>query len=417
MYTLRIPSADFATAALNASAKAGYLGAAFLVARRLNPATEAELRDWWADLNDITGKELLILLTGLKTAGNRNQIESNKLEAGVFADGVGIVQSQRPGFKKHFEELLSVAQPMPDEPYQDPFVERLIAPEGITEIRHALEITERQLPALLIRSNEDGREYLIALGDEANPFSPAKLISEIAKQLDDIQHQTKISESKLARLDGETSDGRSGLAPKNISKKAQSVKAHIHPKSILSAAVESALNQLGFHLDVKIQSLTKRRTYTVEKDESAVKVPVFGKQGRFDLFLVHNSLDKPTVRRLAQMLRQRGLQVWFDETDLPAGHHWIPLLEKGIKDSRAMAVLIGQNGIGSWQNEEMQMAVMLAVKLKKPVMAILLPGAPAAKDLPAYLTIRTWVDLRSGLTNEGCESIKRGINVKQDVLA
>ena len=36
----------------------------------------------------------------------------------------------------------------------------------------------------------------------------------------------------------------------------------------------------------------------------------------FDVFLSHNSKDKPDVRELAEALRARGLRVWLDECEL-----------------------------------------------------------------------------------------------------
>lgn len=33
----------------------------------------------------------------------------------------------------------------------------------------------------------------------------------------------------------------------------------------------------------------------------------------YDVFLSHNSKDKPRVRALAEGLRAAGLRVWFDE--------------------------------------------------------------------------------------------------------
>ena len=148
MYTLRIPSAEFATAALLASAKAGYLGAFLLLARRLDPELEKELRASWADLNDLTGNELLVLVTGLRTFGRENIIQSQGLQRHLFADGVAITRSHREGFDNRFEELLSVAEPTPETPPKEASIERLIAPEGITDIRRALGISESQLPAL-----------------------------------------------------------------------------------------------------------------------------------------------------------------------------------------------------------------------------------------------------------------------------
>src|SRR4051794_14128722 len=36
----------------------------------------------------------------------------------------------------------------------------------------------------------------------------------------------------------------------------------------------------------------------------------------FDVFLSHNSKDKPAVRQIAEALRARGLEVWLDEWNL-----------------------------------------------------------------------------------------------------
>ena len=39
----------------------------------------------------------------------------------------------------------------------------------------------------------------------------------------------------------------------------------------------------------------------------------------FDVFLSHNSADKPDVLRLAQELKRRGLHPWLDEWHLVVG--------------------------------------------------------------------------------------------------
>lgn len=42
----------------------------------------------------------------------------------------------------------------------------------------------------------------------------------------------------------------------------------------------------------------------------------------FDVFLSHNSKDKPAVRTLGTALKQRGLSVWLDEWELRPGTLW-----------------------------------------------------------------------------------------------
>jgi hypothetical protein len=114
----------------------------------------------------------------------------------------------------------------------------------------------------------------------------------------------------------------------------------------------------------------------------------------FDCFLSHNSKDKPAARALAARLRAAGIGVWMDQDELRPGVECQPAMETGIRSSRSIAVLIGSQGMGPWQDQEVQFALNLAVRDRRPVIPVLLPGAPDAGDLPAGLAIRTWVDLR-----------------------
>jgi hypothetical protein len=118
----------------------------------------------------------------------------------------------------------------------------------------------------------------------------------------------------------------------------------------------------------------------------------------FDVFLSHNSKDKPAVRELKRLLVARELTVWLDEDELRPGMPWQELLESGINSSSSVAVLVGRDGLGPWEDEEMRAALQLAVKAKRPVIPVLLPGAPEKPELPLFLTNRTWVDLRAGLS-------------------
>src|SRR5215472_12655921 len=115
MYTLKIPSAKYALAALDASERAGYMGAFLLLARRLDANVEAELRGWWADLDDATGKELLVLVTGLQAEGNASMIEGEGV--GFFTEGiVALSRLFKLGFERCFEELTAVARQEPEVP-------------------------------------------------------------------------------------------------------------------------------------------------------------------------------------------------------------------------------------------------------------------------------------------------------------
>lgn len=129
----------------------------------------------------------------------------------------------------------------------------------------------------------------------------------------------------------------------------------------------------------------------------------------FDVFLSHNSKDKTAVRRIKERLVERKLTVWFDEDQLPPGVPWQELLEEGIRESRSIAVFVGESGIGPWENEEMRAALQLAVRDKRSVIPVLLPGAPDNVKLPMFLGNRTWVDLRPRITTAKFDLLVWGI--------
>ncbi|MHC4298282.1 MAG: TIR domain-containing protein [Planctomycetota bacterium] len=129
----------------------------------------------------------------------------------------------------------------------------------------------------------------------------------------------------------------------------------------------------------------------------------------FDVFLSHNGKDKAAVRALAAKLREHEIKVWLDDDQLIPGRPWQPLLEKGIRESAAGAVLVGGDGVGPWEDEEMQALLALAVSKKKPVIPVLLLGAPEKPELPGFLSNRTWVDLRAGFEKDGLDKLIWGI--------
>lgn len=135
--------------------------------------------------------------------------------------------------------------------------------------------------------------------------------------------------------------------------------------------------------------------------------------GQFDVFLSHNSHDKPVVEEIARLLKARGLEPWLDKWELRPGFRWQEGLEKGMEDSRAVAVFIGADGLGPWEAPEMRDFIDRSVREPIPVIPVLLPGAPAKPDLPRFLRAFGWVDLRGGVTDDGLEQLLWGITGKK----
>ncbi len=134
----------------------------------------------------------------------------------------------------------------------------------------------------------------------------------------------------------------------------------------------------------------------------------------FDVFLSHNSDDKPDVQRLGEALRKRNVTVWLDEWELRPGLPWQDALENIISNCKSAVVCVGSDGIGPWEDPEMKALLRRFVAERKtgnvlPIIPVLLPGAPDDVQLPLFLAEFTWVDLRDGLKRDGLDRLEWGI--------
>jgi hypothetical protein len=129
----------------------------------------------------------------------------------------------------------------------------------------------------------------------------------------------------------------------------------------------------------------------------------------FDVFLSYNSKDRSAVIALAEALREKGLRVWFDAWELVPGRPWQEAIEESILSAHSVAVLVGSEGIGPWEEPEMRAALSLAVQRALPVIPVLLPRAPSRVDLPLFLQHFTWVDFREGFDGDNIDRLCWGI--------
>ncbi len=114
----------------------------------------------------------------------------------------------------------------------------------------------------------------------------------------------------------------------------------------------------------------------------------------FQVFLCHNSQDKAEIRALNNTLKSRGINTWFDEEQLPPGRAWQELLEQQIQDIDSAAVIVGESGIGPWQNSEMRAFISEFVNRKCHVIPVILESCKNVPQLPPFLRQLTCVDFR-----------------------
>src|SRR4051795_3804141 len=127
----------------------------------------------------------------------------------------------------------------------------------------------------------------------------------------------------------------------------------------------------------------------------------------FDVFLSYSRADQALVERVAQALHARGLRVFLDRWYLAPGRSWPEALEDALARCRAVAVLLGPDGLGPWQQREQYKALdRQAREPAFPVIPVVLPGTtdPAL----GFLGLNTWVDLRPDL-ERGLELLARAV--------
>jgi hypothetical protein len=114
----------------------------------------------------------------------------------------------------------------------------------------------------------------------------------------------------------------------------------------------------------------------------------------FDVFLCHNSEDKPAVREISQKLAGRNIKPWLDEEQIRPGTSWQTELEQQIRNIKSAAVFVGESGLGPWQDPEIQALLSQFVERECPVIPVVLPSAKTTPELPWTLANLHWVDFR-----------------------
>lgn len=64
-------------------------------------------------------------------------------------------------------------------------------------------------------------------------------------------------------------------------------------------------------------------------------------------FLSYSRVDQEFVLRVARDLREAGADVWIDKLDIQYGERWDESIEKALKESRNMIVVLSPSSVGS----------------------------------------------------------------------
>ena len=114
----------------------------------------------------------------------------------------------------------------------------------------------------------------------------------------------------------------------------------------------------------------------------------------FDVFLAHNSKDKPQVRAIANELRRRGLNPWLDEEQIPPGELFQDAIQKAIPQIKSAAICIGSEGLGKWQVMELHTLTDQFISKGIKVIPLLLPGVESIPENLLFLKQMNWVSFK-----------------------
>ncbi len=118
-------------------------------------------------------------------------------------------------------------------------------------------------------------------------------------------------------------------------------------------------------------------------------------EGKFDVFLSHNSKDKAAVEKIAKRLLTVGIRAWLDKWHLSPGDTVSDTLERAIETIPCAALFFGPADIGKWHIMEVRSYVEKWASGDARMIPVILPGVEEAPELPLFVRHTLWVDMRN----------------------
>jgi small GTP-binding protein len=150
-----------------------------------------------------------------------------------------------------------------------------------------------------------------------------------------------------------------------------------------TAEAESVAAQIGTDAKAGRQRMTA--AFVIKAKEA---------QGKFDVFLSHNSKDKAAVEKIAKQLKAVGLRPWLDKWNLAGGDTIEDALEHAIKTIPCAALCFGPADVSDWHIMEIRAYVAAWAKKRARMIPVILPGVEETPDLPLFVQQTLWVDMR-----------------------
>lgn len=123
------------------------------------------------------------------------------------------------------------------------------------------------------------------------------------------------------------------------------------------------------------------------------------------IFIAYSLVDRNFVQKLAMDLEEAGLSVWYDVSRLEGGAHWRAEIEKSIRDSQYMVVVMSPESVESeWVEREFLFASNLGLKI--------IPVIHYPCEIPLNYINLQYIDLQGGMYERNFGSLLKALNVQ-----
>ena len=138
-----------------------------------------------------------------------------------------------------------------------------------------------------------------------------------------------------------------------------------------------------------------------------------------DVFISHARVNNEFAAQLAEGLRQLGISVWLDSSELLPGTQWHQEIQRALLESNNIVILVSPDApIGPWQQFEWRTALQSAwASPKKQLIGLLMDGAAAPPFLQNLITLEAnRKDGHEGLAKKLAEVV-RNTPARRDFVA
>lgn len=105
------------------------------------------------------------------------------------------------------------------------------------------------------------------------------------------------------------------------------------------------------------------------------------------IFVSHSTTDDPFVDKLAQELAIYGIRTWIDHRDMPPGEKWVKHLERALRNSDVMLLILSEESLAS---DYVEAEWHTFFELKRPIIPLRVDNC----DVPLFLRTFHHIDFR-----------------------